>query len=190
VAHLIDRWVIQNTIRILRRHPAHLQALDTCHINLSGSSFDQTEFTDFVESLLRENSDVARKICFEITETAAISNMADVRTFMSRLTRLGCRFALDDFGAGLSSFGYLKQLPVDYLKIDGSFIRNIAEDKADCAMVKAINDIAHTLNKLTVAEFVENEAALERLRLLGVDYAQGFHLHRPSDLNTLSDQSR
>ncbi len=187
IADLVDRWVIENTFASLKAHSEHLSALHRCHINISGNSFDQEGFAAFVEARLTEAPELAPKICFEITETAAVRNLAEVRQFMTRMESLGCRFALDDFGSGLSSFGYLKQLPVDCLKIDGAFVRNIADNKTDRAMVKAINDIAHTLEKETVAEFAENQASVDILKSLGVDYAQGYHLHRPEPLQTLLD---
>jgi EAL domain-containing protein (putative c-di-GMP-specific phosphodiesterase class I) len=121
-------------------------------------------------------------LCFEVTETTAISNLTKAAELMHELKNIGCRFALDDFGIGMSSFAYLKYLPVDFLKIDGTFVRDMANDEMDCAIVDAINRIAHILGMQTVAEIVEDQATLDRLRLLGVDYAQGFYIARPEPL--------
>jgi EAL domain-containing protein (putative c-di-GMP-specific phosphodiesterase class I) len=121
----------------------------------------------------------ANKICFEITETAAISNIAMAKQLISTLKQLGCRFALDDFGSGLSSFGYLKNLPVDYLKIDGMFVKDIVDDPIDHAMVKSINEIGQIMGMQTIAEFVENDEIKGMLRDIGVNYAQGFGISKP-----------
>ena len=180
LAHLIDRWVLEHVCRQLEQHPEHLANLEACHINISGRSFDQEDFVEFVVGLLGRYAVPPEKLCFEITETAAIRHLADVHTFMERLGHLGCTFALDDFGAGLSSFGYLRDMPVDLLKIDGSFVRNIANDETDRAMVRAINDIGQTLGKTIVAEFVEDDESLNLLKSMGVHYGQGFGIHRPS----------
>ncbi|TBW55171.1 EAL domain-containing protein [Marinobacter halodurans] len=179
VVHKIDRWVISEVIGQLARARQHLDALDACHINLSGRTLDHPDLADFILDELNAHNVPGSKLCFEITETAAVHNLLDVRAFMTRLQQLGCTFALDDFGTGLSSFGYLRQLPVDCLKIDGSFVRNITRDRNDLAMVRAIHDIGRTLDKLTVAECVEGAAAAELLREVGVDYLQGFGLHHP-----------
>ena len=121
-------------------------------------------------------------ICFEITETSAIVNFDDAQCFISTLKQIGCQFALDDFGSGLSSFAYLINLPVDYLKIDGSFVKNINDDPISQAIVEAFNGIAHAMNLKTIAEFVEDEIILEKLRTIGVDYAQGYAIARPVPL--------
>ncbi|TFH85613.1 EAL domain-containing protein [Billgrantia azerbaijanica] len=184
-AHQIDRWVIEEVCAHLAAHPAHLAELEACHINLSGRSFDQEDLSDFVVATLERHGLPAEKFCFEITETAAVRNLTDVTAFMERLGRRGCTFALDDFGAGLSSFGYLRRLPVECIKIDGVFVRHIDSDDTDLAMVRAINEIGQTLHKTIVAEFVENNATLALLREMGVHYAQGYGVHRPCRLETL-----
>ncbi len=181
----IDRWVIAEAIRKLSETPDHLQVLEACHINLSGRSFDQADFADYVVDQIQRYKVPANKLCFEITETAAVHSLVDVERFMARLSKLGCTFALDDFGTGLSSFSYLRRLPVDCLKIDGAFVRDIATDDTDLAMVRAINDIGHTLDKITIAEFVENDETATLLGEMGVDYLQGFGLHRPCRFDEL-----
>jgi len=120
------------------------------------------------------------RICFEITETAAIANLARGLDFMHSLRELGCRFSLDDFGSGLSSFAYLKTLPVEYLKIDGTFVRDILHDEVDLALVRAISDVGKAMGKKTIAEFVESDAVARRVRELGIDYVQGFGVGRPA----------
>lgn len=185
LAHLIDRWVIERVCHYFQSCPEEMSALDVCHINISGRSFDHADFTDFTLDLLQQYQVPAYKICFEITETAAISNLTEVRKFMARLRNVGSTFALDDFGSGLSSFAYLKQLEVEYLKIDGTFVKHIAQNEIDRSMVRAISDIGQTLGKKIVAEFVEDQQALEYLQQMDVEYAQGYHLHRPESFELL-----
>lgn len=180
--HLIDRWVINHAFYQLAQHPEHLARLDACHINLSGRSFDQPDFQEFVLEALERHRIPGEKICFEITETAAVNNLVQALAFMRELGERGCRFALDDFGTGLSSFSYLRRFPVDYLKIDGIFVRDMAKDDTDLAMVRAINDIGITLGKQTIAEFVENDTLAGLLRDMGVNYQQGFGIHKPTRL--------
>ncbi len=190
IVHLLDRWVIERVCQLFAEYADQLEQLDACHINISGRSFDQDDFADYVLELLAQYEISAEHMCFEITETAAISKMSEVHRFIAELRGAGAEFALDDFGAGLSSFSYLKQLPVDMLKIDGSFVRNIARDETDRAMVRAISDIGQTLGKQIVAEFVEDERALEYLQDMGVQYAQGFYLHRPESFEKLLKNKR
>lgn len=185
VATSIDRWVVCSALRALAEHPAHQAALDACHINLSGQSIGRDDFLQAVEECLDRYSVDPGKICFEITETAAMTSMTGARRFIERLNARGCRFALDDFGSGLSSFGYLRALPVDVLKIDGTFVRDIVDDEIHLAMVKSINEIGRLMGKRTVAEFVESEAIFEQLRLLQVDYVQGYAIHKPCPLEDL-----
>ncbi|MFQ5935542.1 MAG: EAL domain-containing protein [Acidiferrobacterales bacterium] len=178
----LDRWVTQTAFRWLAEHPEQLAKLGLCTINLSGHTLGDSDFMHFMVKQFNEGNVPPGKVCFEITETAAIGNLAKATRFMSVLKNLGCRFSLDDFGSGMSSFGYLKNLPVDYLKIDGVFVKEIADDPVDFAMVKSINEMGHVMGKRTVAEFVEKEAILLKLREIGVDYAQGYGIARPRPL--------
>jgi EAL domain-containing protein (putative c-di-GMP-specific phosphodiesterase class I) len=181
----IDRWVVARALAMIGRNRWIEGTSDQpmmYAINLSGQSLCDDQFLDFVVTHLQESGIPPARICFEITETAAIANLTRAIDFMSRLKDIGCRFALDDFGSGLSSFGYLKSLPVDYLKIAGNFIQDIAVDPVDHAMVDAINQIGHVMGLTTIAESVESDAILEKLRSLGVDYVQGFGISEPLPL--------
>jgi diguanylate cyclase (GGDEF)-like protein/PAS domain S-box-containing protein len=180
----LDRWVISEALGWLSAHPGHLEQLYLCSINVSGQSLSDEEFLTFVTRCLDDTDLPPEKLCFEITETAAIANLTSANRFMSVLRGWGCKFALDDFGIGFSSFAYLKSLPVDFLKIDGVFIRNILNDPFDLAMVKSINEIGQALGKKTIAEFVESQAIMEKLRLrhIGIDYAQGYYVGAPQPL--------
>lgn len=178
----LDRWVTQTALNWLEEHPEKVTVLGLCTINLSGHSLGDAEFLQFMIKQIQRDGVPAEKICFEITETAAIGNLTKAVRFMSILRNLGCRFSLDDFGTGMSSFAYLKNLPVDYLKIDGLFVKDIADDPIDYAMVKSINEMGHVMGKRTVAEFVEKEPILLKLREIGVDYAQGYSIARPRPL--------
>ena len=151
-------------------------------VNLSGASINDSSFPDFLRGQLTRYPVAPSLLCFEITETTAISNLTKAAELMHELKGIGCRFALDDFGIGMSSFAYLKYLPVDFLKIDGTFVKDMASDEMDYAIVEAINRIAHILGMQTVAEIVEDEVTLERLSALGVDYAQGYYIARPEPL--------
>jgi EAL domain-containing protein (putative c-di-GMP-specific phosphodiesterase class I) len=181
----LDRWVIAETLQWIASHPDHLADLYLCAINLSGHSLNEEGFVAFVQQQLRDHRIPPSKICFEITETAAIGNLSQAASFMRTLNAEGCRFALDDFGSGLSSFAYLKNLPVDFIKIDGIFVKDIAHDSVDLAIVKSINEIATAMGKQTVAEFVENEEILAKLCKIGVTYAQGFGIARPQPMEEL-----
>ena len=178
----LDRWVLTSAFEWLDSHPRHVEELSLCAINLSGHSLGDEQFLDFVVELFVTSRVPASKICFEITETAAIENLEAASRFIGTLKALGSQFALDDFGSGLSSFAYLKMLPVDYLKIDGMFIRDIHDDPIHLAMVRSINEVGHLMGMETVAEFVENDAIVEVLRDVGVDYAQGYGICPPRPL--------
>ena len=186
LATKLDRWVIGTAFSWLNRHPQHLERLSLCFINLSGHSLGDQELLQFISQQFEEMNVPSQKICFEVTETAAIANLSSATYFIRELQRRGCRFALDDFGSGLSSFAYLKNLPVDFLKIDGLFVKDIVEDPIDLAMVRCINDIGHVMGKQTIAEFVENENILDKLRQIGVDYAQGYGI---SGLSAIEDMA-
>lgn len=179
----IDQWVIESAFAALARSSG--ARIDTCTINLSGASLGDDRFLDFVQDCFTRFAVAPEIVCFEITETVAIANLANARRIMDVLKAVGCRFSLDDFGSGMSSFGYLKNLPVDYLKIDGAFVKDMADDPIDCAMVTAIHNIGHVMGLKTIAEFVEGKAILQSLRDLGVDYAQGFGIARPQPLEML-----
>ena len=186
--HRIDRWVIDAAFEWLARRRGDLERLTLCSINLSGRSVGDRELCDFIVRRLEETGIPPGKICFEITETTAIANLSVATELITELKALGCRFALDDFGSGLSSFDYLKNLPVDFIKIDGMFVRDIADDPMDLALVKAIHEIGHVMGKETIAEFVENEHILKKLMRVGIDYAQGFYVGAPRPLEVLGDE--
>ena len=177
----IDRWVITHTF----------EALADCRlrdmrgyfaINLSGQSLCDPSFLEFIRNELSRTGVPPALICFEVTESAAILNIDQAIGLMSNLRDVGCRFSLDDFGSGLSSFSYLKTLPIDHLKIDGQFVREIVEDPVSNAMVAAINQMSHALGLKTVAEFVENRAIRTQLAGIGVDFGQGYDIERPQPL--------
>jgi diguanylate cyclase (GGDEF)-like protein/PAS domain S-box-containing protein len=173
----VDRWVIQATLRAYAAGIGKTGAMIA--INLSGNSLSDETLLDFIEALFAEHGFPPERVCFEITETAAIQNLHRAAKLMTALKRHGSQFALDDFGSGLSSFHYLKTLPVDYLKIDGSFVKDMIDQASDCALVAAINQMSHTLGIQTVAEYAHSRAVAERLRELGVDYAQGYFFGQP-----------
>lgn len=183
----IDAWVIEHAVR----HLAHRRRMgeDVSYaINLSGQSLTAPKVAEIIPRVLTETGLTPSALTFEVTETAAIADMSLAAAFLSKLRTLGCRTALDDFGIGMSSFAYLRDLPVDSVKIDGRFVKKIVGSPIDAAMVRAMNDIAHALGKKTVAEFVENEEIFQQLIELGVDYGQGYHLGKPAliDLSVLS----
>lgn len=181
----LDRWVVTEVLDWFTKHPLQLENIAMCSLNVSGRSMSDDGFLEFLIAAIEDASVPATKLCFEITETAAIEHLDDTARFMSRLKEVGCCFALDDFGSGVSSFAYLRQLPADVLKIDGLFIQNLLNDPADAAITKSINEVAHTLGKQTVAEFVESEAILTAVREIGVDFVQGFAVGNPSQLSDL-----
>jgi len=175
----IDRWVIRSAFRWLVSEADERERLSLCSINLSGQSLGDEKFLPFVVDQFQMSGIDATKICFEITETAAIASYSQANRFINALKELGCMFALDDFGTGLSSFGYLKHFPVDFLKIDGSFVKEILHDPIDREMVRSINEIGHLTGKRTIAEFAENEEIITMLRGMGIDYAQGYGVSEP-----------
>jgi len=179
---MIDRWVIENSLEYMRK--SHLKCGDyTCAINLSGATLSDDSALDFVIEAIEKSGVPHHQLIFEITETTAISNLGRAELFIAGLHDLGCRFALDDFGSGLSSFGYLKNLKVDFLKIDGSFVRDMVADPVDHAMVEAIHRVGRAMGITTIAEFVESEEIMQALRGIGVDYAQGYHIAKPRSMD-------
>ncbi|MCP4768352.1 MAG: EAL domain-containing protein [Gammaproteobacteria bacterium] len=183
----LDGWVIENALTAVMQMKSELQypADQMFTINLSGQSVCDPTLADFIIGMLRRFEVDPKTICFEVTETAAIANFSIAIEFINRLRGLGCRFALDDFGSGLSSFSYLKRLPLDFLKIDGLFVRDMLDDPVDLAMVRTIHDVAKVLKLQTIAEWVEDEATLDSLKSIGIDYAQGFHISRPTMVSEL-----
>ena len=190
LAPRIDRWVLRHTLAALEARGDELHDVDTVAINLSGQSVADPTFQQRLFELLDHTTVDVRKLCLEITETAAITKLQDAANFIIAVRQRGVRVALDDFGAGASSYGYLKALPVDYLKIDGQFIKNLVADPLDQAAVRSFCDVARVLGIKTIAEFVEDEATLSALRSLGVDHAQGYLVHRPQDLDEVLDSHR
>ncbi len=183
--HAIDHWVVVHTFNFLHDYARHngTKRLPVLAINLSGESMGSEELLAYIRAQFELKIIPAENICFEITETAAIANLNKAVFFIESLKKLGCKFALDDFGSGLSSFSYLKSLPVDYLKIDGIFVKDIVDDPVDAAMVEAINQVGHIMKIKTIAEFVENAEIMASLKRLDVDYAQGYHIDKPLPLD-------
>lgn len=185
----LDRHVLGLLFRHLQLCPAHVQRLGLCNVNVSAQSIAEPSFLAFVCDLLERNRGLARKLCFEITETAAISNLDQARSFVEAVKARGCRVALDDFGSGLSSFGYLRQLPADMLKIDGIFVRDMDVDPVSRATVRAITEIGRELHMGVVAEWVESEEVARQLQALGVEGLQGYAIERPMPLEKLTQPS-
>ncbi len=183
----VDRWMVGAALDWLSNAEPGKCDMAFCSINLSGQSLAEEGLLEFIIARLHDSGVSPGRICFEITETAAIANLARATRFITALKDIGCRFALDDFGSGLSSFAYLKTLPVDYLKIDGMFVKDIVDDPIDREMVRSINEIGHLMGKRTIAEFVENDEILAVLRDIGVDYAQGYGIGRPRPLAELAE---
>ena len=184
VMSVIDRWVVSRAIEFLTEWRAQGKSLPLLAVNLSGTSLNDQSFIDFVMHQV-EDTALAAALCFEITETAAVTNLSNVAFVMRELKTRGCKFSLDDFGTGLSSFMYLKSLPVDYLKIDGQFVRRIADDPVDRSMVEAVCKVGRTLGIETVAECVEVQSVLDELGRIGVDYAQGYFVANPQPIAEL-----
>ncbi|MGH8072550.1 MAG: bifunctional diguanylate cyclase/phosphodiesterase [Lysobacter sp.] len=179
---MIDRWVIRTVLSNFDRlHPSG-ERLELATINLSGASIEDESLVDLILELLQEHQVAPERVCFEITETVAVRNLSHVARFLGRLRDAGCKLALDDFGAGMSSFGYLKNLPVDIIKIDGSFIRDLLSDPMSYAIVRAVTDIGHQRGLIVIAEWVSGSDVMEALARIGVDYAQGFGLHQPEPI--------
>lgn len=180
VITIVDRWVLQATLDAYGKYFATQNALVA--INLSGASINDERFTNFAIDLIKKSEVPGDCICFEITETAAIDQISHAQKFIAAMKNLGVKFALDDFGSGVSSFAYLKNLPVDYLKIDGSLVKAIPKGEYDRAIVNSINEVAHLMGIKTIAEFVENEQILEHLGQISIDYGQGYILGKPIEI--------
>ncbi|MEO8544662.1 MAG: EAL domain-containing protein [Burkholderiaceae bacterium] len=187
LASRIDRWVVGEVFDWLSKRSDHLDGLDSLSINLSGQSVSDPEFQQFMIARLQRPGFDPRGLCFEVTETSAITNLQNSIAFFEAMRGLGARISLDDFGSGMSSFTYLKNLPVDYLKIDGQFMRQLVSDSYDQATVRAICEVGRATGKLTVAEGIETEEVAAILRTFGVDYGQGFLWHLPAPLATLHE---
>ncbi len=185
VISAIDRWVIRRTCEVLAEQDKTRETQMFCSINLSGQSLNDVRMCDDIIQIITETQAPPDNICFEITETGAIANLSNAVAFIDKMKRLGISFALDDFGSGLCSFAYLKNLDVDFIKIDGQFVRDIATNEINTALVKSINEIGHLMGKRTVAEFVEDQDCADKLKSLGVDYAQGFGIAKPLPLDQL-----
>ncbi|MDP3671132.1 MAG: EAL domain-containing protein [Telluria sp.] len=182
VIHKIDRWVLNRTLAWLAQDPEHTARLGMCSINLSRRSLADQGFHTFAADLIDQYDVPAEKLCFEITENGAIADMQKTIAFIETLATRGCRFALDDFGTGMTSFSYLKQLPVDFIKIDGSFIQMMSSSEVDFEMVRFTNDISHKMGRKTIAEYVSEPAILKNLERIGVDFAQGYWVGKPRPL--------
>ena len=177
---MIDRWVLSKALHKLADTDDTVSKILNCSINLSGQSLTDMKLYDYILKLLKETGVDPRRICFEITESTVIANMEIAREFVKGLRKIGCRFALDDFGSGLSTFDYLKQLDVDYVKLDGSLVRDVATSRVSQAMVHAVNYVAHVMGMKSIAEYVESDAIMQALKKLSVDYAQGYAIGKPA----------
>ncbi|MEW8210575.1 MAG: EAL domain-containing protein, partial [Candidatus Thiodiazotropha taylori] len=182
----LDRWVVNSIFTYLGEHRQDRDQGQLFFINLSGTSLSDPDFFEFIRERMNSLKVPPRSICFEVTETAAINNLEITESFIQEIREMGCHFALDDFGAGLSSFSYLKSLSVDFLKVDGSFVKQVEEDQMSRAIVDAINTIGHVAGLKTIAEFVERQQTREVLQSMGVDFAQGYGIQRPQPLIDLA----
>ncbi|MFM8454809.1 MAG: EAL domain-containing protein [Gammaproteobacteria bacterium] len=189
ISNRIDKWVLRNTLNLLKRNLnsnlKYIDTIDNISINLSGQSISDKQFQEYAEDLMLNSDFDLSKICFEITETASISKIDEAREFMNKMKKNKIKFSLDDFGSGVSSFGYLRSLPVDYIKIDGQFVKNLQQDPVSSIAVKCLSELGRTLNKKTIAEFVETNSCKDLLAEFGVDYAQGYLMHQPEPLEAI-----
>ncbi len=181
----VDRWVIRNAFEWIARHEDELLGIGGFTINLSGPSLNDERLIRYVNEQAERTGVPMRRICFEITETAGIASLSDASDFIHVIKSTGCKFSLDDFGSGMSSYAYLKNLPVDFLKIDGAFVRDLTEDSSDFAVVKSMCEVGHFMEKAVIAEFAQSERTIELLREIGVDYVQGYAVERPHRLEEL-----
>ena len=176
---VVDRRILDEGLRHFTADPAQLERLSMAFVNLSTQSFGNRSFLDYVLERVQFYDMPPEKLCFEISEQTAITRLEDAKDFVDELRRIGCRFALDDFGRGMYSFRYLKELHVDFVKIDGSFVQNMLKDPMDLVMVRSINEIARLSDAATIAEYVEDAEILKKLVEIGIDFAQGFAVGRP-----------
>ena len=183
----IDQWVVRNTFAWLNEHPEITRDVKLCSINLSGHSLCDERFLHYLTENLKLCQFPVNKICFEVTETAAIKNLSAASHFIDSIKKLGCSFSLDDFGSGMSSFGYLKQLNIDYLKIDGLFVKDIVHDPVDAAMVRSINEVGQVMGLKTIAEYIESDEILDAIKKIGVNFAQGYAISHPQPLSEIVD---
>ena len=183
---LVDRWVVKEAFSWISNLMDGQKIVPDLSINLSGSSITDDSFMDYLLEQISEFGVGTSKLCFEITETGAISNMVKAADFVRAFRNIGCKFSIDDFGTGLASHSYLRELPVDYVKIDGTFIKEIDTNRTDYAMTRSINDLAHFLGQKTIAESVENTKVIEKLTEIGVDYLQGWGVGRPKLLSEIA----
>jgi diguanylate cyclase (GGDEF)-like protein len=177
---MIDHWVIRQAIRLLGQYPR----LKRLAINLSAQAFGDDGIMPLVEDMLGNEKVDPKRLIFEMTESASLTNISGTQNMIARLQKLGCCFAVDDFGTGFSTFSYLKQFSANSIKVDGSFIRDLGNDPVNLALVRSIHEVARTLGKETIAEFVENEIDLNLLREMGIDFAQGYHIGRPAPIDS------
>jgi EAL domain-containing protein (putative c-di-GMP-specific phosphodiesterase class I) len=182
----IDQWVVNSVFGWMRENRDKLEKINGLSINLSGQSINSRTFLDFLSAELGQGDIPGDKLIFEVTESAAIDSFAHAERFIRQLRRYGCRFALDDFGVGFSSFSYLRNLKVDYLKIDGSFVRNMSSNDIDVALVSSMHETSRFLGIKTIAEVVENQETLDILKRIGVDYAQGYYTGKPMPIEQLA----
>jgi EAL domain-containing protein (putative c-di-GMP-specific phosphodiesterase class I) len=186
----IDRWVIEEVFKEYEKLHEKSDKVYNFSINLSGISLNNETLSVFIESLFEQYNVPYQSICFEVTETAAVANLSVALKFINKMRELGCKFSLDDFGSGLSSFSYLQNIPVDYLKIDGAFVNDIDVNKVNRAMVRSINEISHVMGMKTICEFVENKEVEDVLKEMDVDFAQGYYYAKPKPIENLFSITR
>jgi len=186
----VDLWVIDEAMTWMEGHPDAMESIHTFNINLSGASLSDDAFLFALETRIKQHSALTHRICFEVTETSAVANLHYAADFMTEMKRLGCRFALDDFGTGLSSYAYLQKLPVDYVKVDGIFVRDMASNLTNYALVRSITELCHFLDMKTIAEYVEDMETLELLKEIQVDFGQGFCIAKPRRMDSLGTTAK
>jgi EAL domain-containing protein (putative c-di-GMP-specific phosphodiesterase class I) len=189
-SHEVDMWVLQKVFEWIRSNPSYFESVGGFAINLSGASLGNSDILTFLRNVLPRSGVPTEKIIFEITETAAIESYASAQQFISLIRSYGCKVSIDDFGSGFTSYAHLKNLRVDTLKIDGSYVKDMLQNANDLVMVRSMNDVAHSLGLHTVAEYVETPMILSKLREIGVDYAQGYVIHKPCPIDQILPELR